>query len=269
MGSIFESVNRFKLMLVVSDIHGAFKALGRVVASGQTILILGDLANLTDYRTGEGAVAAALGIDFARKAGAARGHGDFEGMRQMWQEQSEADPEAARTAVAEVIAAQYLEAAVALEGGHGYVIHGNVDRPGLLVESLPKDFEYVHGRRMEIEGKVFGFVGGGVSTPLRAAGEIDDQQMSDFLSEIGPVDILCTHVPPSLDPLRNDVVTGRAERSSEPLLDYLRRHQPRLHLFGDVHQPQATRWRIGRTQCVNVGYFRATGRPHNLDVKGL
>jgi hypothetical protein len=42
-----------------------------------------------------------------------------------------------------------------------------------------------------------------------------------------------------------------------------------MHLFGDVHQPQASRWRIGRTQCVNVGYFRATGRVFRLDVSDL
>lgn len=256
-------------MLVVSDIHGAFAALGRVVGTGETTLILGDLANLTDYRTGEGAVATALGIEFARKAGAARGHGDFEGMRQMWSDQSETDREAVRAAMTEIIGEQYREAAAAMQGGHGYVIHGNVDRPSLLVDSLPEGFEYVHGRRIEIAGRVFGFVGGGVTTPLRAAGEIDDDQMTSLLADIGPVDILCTHVPPALDPLRSDVVTGRAERSSGPLLEYVREHQPRLHLFGDVHQPRATRWRIGRTECVNVGYFRATGRPYRLDVEGL
>lgn len=256
-------------MLVVSDVHGAFSALARIVGAGDTTLILGDLANLTDYRTGEGAVASALGIDFAKRAGTARGHGDFEGMRQMWRDQSETDPDAVRAAMAEVIADQYREVGVALEGGHGFVIHGNVDRPALLVESLPEGFEYAHGRRIQIDGWAFGFVGGGVTTPLRAAGEIDDDEMTSLLDEIGPVDILCTHVPPATAPLHNDVVTGRAERSSRPLLDYVRKHQPRLHLFGDVHQPQATRWRIGGTNCVNVGYFRATGRPHRLDVAGL
>ena len=65
--------------------HGAFDALASVAATGETLLILGDLANLTDYRTGEGAVASALGIEFARDAARARGEGDFEKMRTMWQ----------------------------------------------------------------------------------------------------------------------------------------------------------------------------------------
>ena len=37
--------------------------------------------------------------------------------------------------------------------------------------------------------------------------------------------------------------------------------QPRYALFGHVHQPLARRVRIGRTECVNVGHFRATGMP--------
>ncbi|MDF2730418.1 MAG: hypothetical protein K0T01_2205, partial [Acidimicrobiia bacterium] len=41
-------------MLVLSDIHFATEPLRRVVAKGETLLILGDLVNLTDYRTGEG-----------------------------------------------------------------------------------------------------------------------------------------------------------------------------------------------------------------------
>jgi Icc-related predicted phosphoesterase len=49
------------------------------------------------------------------------------------------------------------------------------------------------------------------------------------------------------------------------LLDFIREHRPRLHLFGDVHQPQASTWRIGPTRCRNVGYFRATGRAIALD----
>jgi Icc-related predicted phosphoesterase len=84
--------------------------------------------------------------------------------------------------------------------------------------------------------------------------------MNDILESLGPVDVLCTHVPPAVDPLRTDVVTGRSERGSQPILDYILAHQPSLHLFGDVHQPQASTWRIGRTVCRNVGYFRATGR---------
>jgi Icc-related predicted phosphoesterase len=90
--------------------------------------------------------------------------------------------------------------------------------------------------------------------------------MTSILDDIGPVDVLCTPVPPAVDPLRFDVVTGRLERGSEPVREYLIEHQPRFHLFGDVHQPQATTWRLGATHCMNAGYFRATGRFLRFDA---
>jgi Icc-related predicted phosphoesterase len=126
--------------------------------------------------------------------------------------------------------------------------------------------KYVHGEVISIEGVRFGFIGGGVETPLKADGEMSDQAMAAALEEIGEVDVLCTHVPPAIPELRTDVITGRAERGSDPVLEYINRFQPRLHLFGDVHQPKARNWRLGQTVCRNVGYFRATGTPYELDT---
>jgi Icc-related predicted phosphoesterase len=255
-------------MLVISDVHGAFTALRRVVSSEPTVLILGDLANLTDYRTGDGAVATAFGIDLARKTGEARGEGDFEEMRRLWRA-AVPDAEKGRKSIEEAIESQYAELHDALAGGHGYVIHGNVDRTDRLVASLPASFSYVHGQKVEIDGVVFGFVGGGVRTPLRAVGEVEDDEMTTLLEGLGSVDVLCTHVAPAIESLHHDVVTGRAERSSVPVFEYLMRFQPRLHLFGDVHQPRATTWRVGATTCRNTGYFRATGRGLRLDPANI
>lgn len=256
-------------MLVLSDVHFALDHLRRVVALGEPLIILGDLVNLTDYRTGEGAVAEVLGIDFARASASARGSGDYEGMRRLWGEVVGSRTDEVRAAIGSAIDSQYTAVAEALDGGTGFVIHGNVDRPAALKRSLPDGFEYVHGEVREIDGLMFGFVGGGAPTPIEAEGEVSDDTMKMLLEGMGEVDVLCTHVPPALPPLRTDVVTGRAERSSVPILDYLRKRQPLLHLFGDVHQPQAVIWRIGRTKCRNVGYFRATGRPLRLEDAGI
>ncbi len=84
--------------------------------------------------------------------------------------------------------------------------------------------------------------------------------MAAKLDDLGPVDVLCTHVAPAVRPLSKDVI-GRRIKESQPVLDYIREHRPRWHYFGDIHQPQATTWRVGSTTCINVGYFRATGRP--------
>jgi len=83
--------------------------------------------------------------------------------------------------------------------------------------------------------------------------------MADKLDRLGRVDVLCTHVPPAITSLATDVVAGRT-KGSTAVLEYLERARPPFHYFGDVHQPQASRWRLGATRCVNVGYFRATGR---------
>lgn len=247
-------------MLAISDVHHALEPLRKVVARGEPLLILGDLVNLTDYRTGEGAISDALGVEFAVEVGRARAVGDYPRMRELWMTAMGDGAERVQQSIRSALEMQYQEVATALAGGTGYALHGNVDRPALLRESLPAGIEYVHGETRDIGGRVFGFAGGGVSTPVGAQGEVTDDEMTDMLASIGPVDVLCSHVPPAVDSLRTDVVTGRSERGSQPVLDYILANQPALHLFGDVHQPQASTWRIGRTICRNVGYFRATGR---------
>ena len=252
-------------MIFVSDVHAAFAALRRLVETGEPVAILGDLANLTDYRNGEGAVADVLGMEFARRSATARAGGDYQTMRAMWLEKVGDKMEDVRRQIGEAIDRQYLDAHKALQGGEGVVIHGNVDRPNALKRSLPPGFRFAHGEVIDHAGLRFGFVGGGVATPLQAQGEVSDEEMSQRLSDLGPVDVLCTHVPAAVRSLRWDVVTGREERGSVPIRDYLESEVPRFHLFGDVHQPQASTWRIGSTRCYNAGYFRATGRFLRID----
>ncbi len=249
------------VVLIVSDVHGEFDALARLAQSGETLLILGDLINLMDYRTGEGIIADVMGSDFGRQVSSRRAASDYGGMRHLWTERTEGRDAEVRAEVASRVADQYAACQRALAGGTGYVTFGNVDRPALLRESLPDGMRFVDGDVVDIEGISFGFVGGGVSTPVGAAGEVSDEEMEAKLATLGPVDVLCSHLPPDIRALHLDVVTGRPERSSLPILDYLRLHRPRLHFFGDVHQPQATTWRVGSTLCRNVGYFRATRRP--------
>jgi Icc-related predicted phosphoesterase len=247
-------------MIFISDVHDSSEALRRVVALGEEVVILGDLVNLTDYRTGEGAVAKVLGIDFATRTSEARARGDYPEMRNLWREEAAHTGVDLRARIGDELTDQYARVEAALVGGRGLVIHGNVDRPEALQAALPEGYSYVHGQVVERDGLRFGFVGGGVPTPIGAAGEVSDEAMVEMLQSIGDVDVLCSHVPPAIGVLRTDVVTGREERGSLPILEYILERQPMFHFFGDVHQPQATTWRIGRTRCHNAGYFRATGR---------
>ena len=111
---------------------------------------------------------------------------------------------------------------------------------------------------IEIEGLRVGFAGGGMVS-VGTLGEVTEDEMADKLDRLGPVDVLCTHVPPAVEPLSRDVVGGRT-KGSEAIVEYLARARPPFHYFGDIHQPQATEWLVGETRCRNVGYFRATGR---------
>ena len=78
-------------MIFVSDVHGAAAALHSLVTREGPTVVLGDLINLTDYRTGEGLLADVLGLEFARKAAEARARGDYQGMRDLWSDVGDRD----------------------------------------------------------------------------------------------------------------------------------------------------------------------------------
>lgn len=248
-------------MLLVSDVHGAFDALAAVARTGEPLIVTGDLLNFIDYRTCDGIVADVMGRDFVAEVVEHRRRGDYEASRALWRRRFADRGDELRGEMIGAVHAQYQEAAAALAGSHTYVTYGNVDWPELLADVLPDGVRFVDGDVVDIEGCRVGIVGGGSPTPLRVPGEITEEQMRAKLDALGRVDVLCTHVPPDVPALRRDVITGRLEGGSRAVLEYLEKWRPDSHYFGDVHQPQASRWRVGETTCRNVGYFRATRRP--------
>ncbi|GBD84645.1 hypothetical protein BMS3Abin02_01039 [bacterium BMS3Abin02] len=248
-------------MLLVSDVHGAFSALARVAQSGEPLLVLGDFINFIDYRTNEGILADVLGTAFVRQMSRYRADGDYAASRSLWKERFGGDATQIRKAIMRAVDVQYAAVRVALDGAEAYATYGNVDWPALLRPALPDGVQFVDGEVIEVEGISIGMVGGGSPTPLGVPGEVSDDEMERKLDALGPVDVLCTHLPPDIPSLRRDVITGRLEGGSRAVLDYLQTLRPTHHYFGDIHQPQAARWRVGSTICVNVGYFRATQRP--------
>ena len=247
-------------MILIADVHGAVDYLRRLVGSlDEQLLVLGDLVNFTDYRTYEGILADLSGRDFVKQLVELRMAGRFDEARSLWQKSAEGQEEELRQRSAQLVEAAYAEIGAALEGANAYVTYGNVDRVGLLTKHLPEGNTFVEYDRFEIEGWSVGIMGGGVKSGLNVPGELTDDEMAERLERLGPVDVLCTHVAPAVPALQLDVVGGMSKGSSA-VLAYLERHQPRFHYFGDVHQPQASQWRVGDTLCRNVGYFRPTGR---------
>lgn len=248
----------------VSDVHAAFDALSRVAHLPGPLLVLGDFLNFIDYRTGEGMVADILGIEFARVAAWARGSGAD--AKSLWMDAVAAHQGDFRGELMAAARRQYEEAKAALEGADGvHATFGNVDHPGMLRDLLAGSVTVRHGDAFELGGLTVGLVGGGRRSPF---GEVDEDDLETALLRLGPVDVLGTHVPPAVPALYRDVITGLDEQHAVALSDYISDHRPRLHLFGDVHQPRATTWRLGRTTCVNVGYFRATGRAVSIMADG-
>jgi len=252
-------------MIIVADVHDAPEALARVASLGEPLLVLGDLANLIDYRTGEGIVADVVGIETIHRIARLRSTHQYEAASQVWRTRVAGIEDDVRIQVGELMAVQYARASEALDGAEAYVIYGNVDRPDLLERSLPPSARYVDAEVIEIEGWRVGFVGGGMPK-IGTEGEVSHTDMAEKLDAIGPVDVLCTHVPPAIEPLARDVI-GRGYKGSPEIAAYLDRYQPGFHFFGDVHQPRAVAWTYARTQCRNVGYFRATGRPYRFAAR--
>ena len=245
-------------MLLVADVHGAAAALRRVAASGEPLLILGDLINFIDYRTNEGILTDVAGRPFVNEMVRLRSGGHMRDASELWADMSRGREAELRAQFDQLIELAYEDVCGALDGAEAYVTYGNVVQPTILAEHLPPGSRFVDAEVVDIGGLRVGFAGGGVLR-LNTPGEVSEATMAAKLASLGQVDILCTHVAPAVPALARDVIGGR-EKGSTAVLDYLLEARPPFHYFGDIHQPQAISWQLGDTLCRNVGYFRATGK---------
>ncbi|GAA2986770.1 metallophosphoesterase [Streptomyces drozdowiczii] len=248
---------------VVSDVHGNTEALARAGDGADALICLGDLVLFLDYADhSRGIFPDLFGAENADRLVALRTARRFDEARdfgrELWQGMDR------NAAITGAVRKQYAEMFAALPTPT-YATYGNVDIPALWPEYAAPGTTVLDGERVEIGGRVFGFVGGGLRTPMRTPYEIDDEEYAAKIEALGEVDVLCTHIPPEVPDLVYDTVARRFERGSRALLDAIRRTRPRYSLFGHVHQPLARRMRIGATECVNVGHFASTGRPWALE----
>jgi len=250
---------------VVSDVHGRADALARAGDGADAVICLGDLLAFLDYSdAGNGIFAELFGAPQARDLIALRTAQRFDEARDFSRRLLAGlagDPAEHFRAAA---ARQYAGLFAALPEP-AYLTYGNVDLPAMWEANLRPGHRVLDGERAELGGRTFGFVGGGLRSRYRTPYELDDEIYAAKLAAVGEVDVLCTHIPPAVPELLYDTVARRLERGSEALLEMVRKTQPRLALFGHVHQPLARRVRVGRTECVNVGHFAATGTPYALE----
>ncbi|MFE7118317.1 metallophosphoesterase [Streptomyces sp. NPDC057654] len=247
---------------VVSDVHGNSTDLARAGDGADALVCLGDLILFLDYADhsrgifpdlfGEANADRLVELRTARRFDEARELG-----RRLW------DGIDRESAIETAVRKQYAELFAALPTPT-YATYGNVDIPRLWPEFAGPGTTVLDGERVEIGGRVFGFVGGGLPSPMRTPYEVDEDAYAAKIAALGEVDVLCSHIPPEVPELCYDTVARRFERGSSALLDAVREIRPAYSLFGHVHQPLARRMRIGATECVNVGHFASTGTPWAL-----
>ncbi len=250
---------------VVSDVHGSADALRQASEGADGLICLGDLVLFIDYDDhGAGILADLFGAEAARHYIGMRSELRFDEAREFSRGLWESLDRDRGEVIEEAIRGQY-SALFAAMPTPSYVTYGNVDVPRLYAEYAHDGVTILDGETIDIGGRTFGFLGGGLQTPMRTPFEISDEEYADKVKAIGAVDVLCAHIPPALPLLTYDVIGRRFERGSEALLDAIRDTQPELVLFGHVHNPLSRRVRIGRSECVNVGHFRGTGKPYVLE----
>ncbi len=249
---------------VVSDVHGRSEALRRAGDGADALICLGDLLLFIDYADhSQGIFPDLFGAEHARTLVELRSAGQFDAARalsaKLWA-RLDGDP---RRHIETAVSRQYAELFAAMPVP-SYLTYGNVDLPRLWAEHVRPGQQVLDGQRIELDGWTFGFVGGGLRTTYRTPNELDDDVFAAKVAAVGAVDVLCAHIPPAVPELLYDTVAQRKERGSDALLELVRETQPRYVLFGHVHQPLQSRIRIGATECINVGHFRARGRPYVL-----
>jgi Icc-related predicted phosphoesterase len=248
---------------VVSDVHGATDALARAGDGADALVCLGDLIHFIDYADHSGIMADLFGVPAVEKLVELRTARRFDDARAFSQELWGSIGEDRRTVLDRAIRAQYA-AMFAAFPTPTYLTYGNVDLPHLFADYARDGVTVLDGEVATIGGRTFGFVGGGLRTPMRTPTELSDEEYAAKVAAVGAVDVLCCHIPPQWPWLVYDTAARRFERGSEAVLDAVRDTQPDLCLFGHVHQPLVPYLKIGRTECVNVGYFRGRGTPYVL-----
>lgn len=249
---------------LIADPHGRFEDLPENIAPDDILLILGDILDLIDWSDISGILADVLGREnLVSKLMSAVAAGPQAGVK--LRDELLAPEGGFYEELLQRVSESYRAFSRVLEeiGCQAYIIYGNGDIPDLLEASLDRVANAVLARgKVEIEDRVFGFVSGALYSPFMMPAEMDDESFGERLRELGPVDILCTHIPPRLEAAIMDVVAGRPVEGSAHLLEYIEVNRPRILYHGHVHQPAQRELRVGDTRVINVAYYKRQGYVH-------
>jgi Icc-related predicted phosphoesterase len=114
-------------------------------------------------------------------------------------------------------------------------------------------FQAVHGRRMDLAGIPFAFLGYSNPTPFDTPGEYSETEIAERLEAFrNPVpEVLVCHCPPhetDLDQMRSGGHAG-----STAIRRFIDEVQPRWFFSGHIHETEGVTTQIGRTTGHNPG----------------
>lgn len=257
---------------VVSDVHGNVEALARAGDGADALIVLGDLIDFVDYHDHRGGIFGAIfGAEAVRAFATLRSSGSLGQagayVRELWSTLDDAE-----RIVDEALREQYQRIFEVLPAPT-YATPGNVDAPHLWPEFETEGLHILDGATTMLGDLRLGMVGGMVVPRRFQAPNIgawqpylrDPGEFATALKGIAGSDVIASHIPPAVAELGYDVIARRPESVSADLLEMIRRDRPRIALFGHVHQPLASRTRVGRTECVNVGHFQRSGVPFVIE----
>jgi Icc-related predicted phosphoesterase len=132
------------------------------------------------------------------------------------------------------------------------MVAGNAESADELRAAAPASAQVLHGNGVTLEGVTFWGLGGGVpETPFGAwSWDLSEEDAEALLEPCERADVLVTHSPPKG---LGDLTSTGLSVGSTAIRAAIERLQPKLSLFGHVHEAWGARGQIGRTDCANLG----------------
>lgn len=132
------------------------------------------------------------------------------------------------------------------------VVPGNAESAEELHGCALPFMTVLHGQAAEVEGlRIFGLGGGIPETPFGDwSFDLSDRAAARELAKAGEIDILVTHSPPKD---AGDTTSAGLSIGSESILAAIQTLQPKLAVYGHVHDCWGYRGQIGASQCANLG----------------
>jgi Icc-related predicted phosphoesterase len=132
------------------------------------------------------------------------------------------------------------------------MVAGNAESADELRAAAPASAQVLHGNGVTLEGVTFWGLGGGVpETPFGAwSWDLAEEAAEALLAPCSQSDVLVTHSPPKG---LGDLTSTGLSVGSIAIRAAIERLQPKLALFGHVHEAWGARGQIGQTACANLG----------------